>query len=273
MSLDLNFKSLLKTTFSNAFWLQKNLIIDCFNSSSTDIAIYTYPMRKISRRTTVDIIDQDLSCNSSVRHENIQDLTILSTSESSVHLCLKNIFDKYPYLIHFRMDSMLNHPPREMICSNRLRSLSLFNCSLISSCQLLDYLPQVISLSIRCSTCERLNLNSLTKSSSRTITRLKLIIHSFQFSSLNNLKEYFPKLKEFSLMIRSISSGSLDAYRQCVEFEGLATNFTHLRFMEISLPIKQGFLLIPTRDSSVELNRISRVKTSDGHYLILKYWS
>lgn len=229
-------------------------------------------MRKFTRRTTVDIIEQDLSKNPSVRHETIQDLTILSNSESSVHLCLKNIFDKYPYLIHFRMDSMFIQPPREIVCSYRLRSLSLFNSSVFSSCQLLSYLPRVISLSIRCSTCERLNLNSTTKSSSSTITRLKLIIHSFQFSSLNNLKDYFPNVKEFYLMIRSISSGSLDAYRQCVEFEGLATNFTHLRYMEISLPIKQGFLIMPTRDPSIEMNQISRMKTSDGHYLILKYW-
>lgn len=230
-------------------------------------------MRRISRTISSDILEQDLALKTPSMHVNIEELNIISNADSSLPLSLKDLLAKYPRLIHLRFDSNLILPPTISISSHRLRSLSLMNYSLNSSCQLLEYFPQVLSLTIRCSSCERLNLlESSSNGFSRSITRLKLILDSYHSTSLINIKQYFPNFKEFYLMIKSISSGSLDSFRQCVEFEELNTNFNQLRYMEISLPIKQGFLVLSTRETSSETNQISRMKTFDGHYLILKYW-
>ena len=238
-----------------------------------DIAIYTNPMRRISRTITTDILEQELSMKISSFHVNIEELTIVSHAESSLPLSLKDLVEKYPRLIHLQLDTTLILPPTVVVASHRLRSLSLNNYSLNSSCQLLEYFPRVLSLTIRCSSCERLNLlHSSSNSFSRTITRLKLIIHSYQLTSLINIKQYFPNLKEFYLIIKSISSGSLDGLRQSSEFEDLSKNFNKLRYMEVSLPIKQGFLFNSNRDTSSESNQVFRMKSFDGHYLILKYW-
>jgi len=263
--LDIDFKLLLKRTFSSAYWLQKNTTIQCYTTPSKHVTIYTLPLKISHRSTTVDIIDQEISVKSSPSHVHIQNLTILSNSNSSLNLSMINLFAKFPCLTHLTMDIVLLLPPTRIICSNRLRFLSLTNYSLISCCELLDYFPQVISLSITNSFCERLCIDSCSKSS-RSITRLKLIIDSFYTSNLSNIKQYFPNLKEFYLIIKSIVYGSLDDFRQFEKFEGLSDGFTHLRYMEISLPIKSGLLFIPESD------RIRRIKTSDGHYLISKKW-
>jgi hypothetical protein len=60
--------------------------------------------------------------------------------------------------------------------------------------------------------------------------------------------------------------GSMDDYRQCEKFEDVSNGLIHLRYMEICLPIKQSFLCVSESD------RVCRIKTSDGHYLVSKKW-
>lgn len=255
---------MIKRTFSSAYWLQKNTIIQCYLSSSKHISIYSLPITRSHRTTTIDIIDQEISMKSSLSHVNIQQLTILSNS-NTLNLSLINLFKRFPCLTHLTMDTVLLLPPIPIICSNRLRYLALSNYSLSSCCELLDYLPQVISLSITNSFCERLGIESCSKFS-RSITRLRLIIDSFYNSNLSNMKNNFPYLREFYLTIKSMIYGSMDDFRQCEKFEDLSNGFSHLQYMEICLPIKQNFLFISESD------QICRMKTSDGHYLISKKW-
>ncbi|CAF0864912.1 unnamed protein product [Rotaria sordida] len=269
---DIDFNSILKTTFSSTYWLQKNTIIQCFSTASKHVSIYTLPITNSHLSTSIDIIDQELSMKPSPSHKNIQSLVIHSTSDYySPKLSITNLFNKFPSLIHLKLDTVLLLPPTIFICSNRLRSLSICNYSLLSCCQLLDYLPQVISLSITSSYCKILTIDTCSKPI-LSITRLKISIDSIQTKNLSNIIQYFPNVNEFYLLIKNTSNRSTDDFRQCEKFECFLQGFIHLRYFEITLPGKQESFSIPNWMSTLNSNQIICVKTKDGNSLILKVW-
>jgi hypothetical protein len=268
--LDIDFKSILKTTYSSAYWLQKNIAIQCFSAPSNHVSIYTLPITNSHRLTTIDIIDKEISVKSSPSHRNIHNLVILSnTNYPSPKLSLTNLFTKYPCLTNLKIDTILLLPPTTTICSNRLHSLSLYNYSFVSCSKLLDYLPQVTSLSITNSFCTD---SDFCPKPFRSITRLKLTIDSFLLNNISNINQYFPNLNEFYLIIKNSTGRSFDYFHQHEKFECLSQGFSHLRYFEITLPIKQ--------DSSSNTNSINtsnsrqtiHTKTSDGHHSISKIW-
>jgi hypothetical protein len=87
-------------------------------------------------------------------------------------------------------------------------------------------------------------------------------------SNFSTLKQYFPNMKEFYLIIKSVTYGSFDNFQQCEKFTQLSNGFNQLRYMELSLPIKQSFVIT----SNLESDRIYCAKTSNGHYMIFKKW-
>ncbi|CAF3542006.1 unnamed protein product [Rotaria sp. Silwood1] len=269
---DIDFNSILKRTFSSAYWLQKNIAIQCFSTSSKHVSIYTLPITNSHLSTSVDIIHQELSMTPSSSHQNIQSLIVHSNSDNySPKLSITNLFTKFPSLTHLKLDTVLLLPPTIFICSNRLRSLSLCHYSLLSCCQLLDYLPQVISLSITNSYCKTLTIDSCPKSI-LSVSRLKISIDSIQITNLSTITQYFPNVNEFYLIIKNTSNRSTDDFRQCEKFEFFSQGFIHLRYFEITLPIKQDCFTIPQWMLMLDQNQRICVKSKDGNSLVLKIW-
>ncbi len=209
---------------------------------------------------------------SSLSHRNIHDLSIISNTDChSPKLSITNLFTKYPCLTNLRIDTTLLLPPTIIICSNRLHSLSLCNYSLLSCCQLLDYLPQVTSLSITNTHCKILDIDSCPKPF-LSITQLKLTIDSFHINNLSNINQYFPNLNEFFLIIKTLTNRSSDDSCSWEQFERLSQGFSHLRYIEITLPIKQDTSSSSHCTNTSNFNQIIRIKTLDGHYLTSKIW-
>ncbi|CAF3133791.1 unnamed protein product [Rotaria sp. Silwood2] len=269
---DIDFNSILKTTFSSAYWLQKNITIQYFSTASKHVSIYSLPNTSSHLSTSGDVIDHEFSMKSSPSHLNIQSLIVHSSTDNySPKLSITNLFTKFPSLTYLKLDTVLLLPPTIIICSNHLRSLSLCNYSLLSCCQLLDYLPQVISLSIKNSLCKTLTIENCPKSI-LSITRLKITIDSIQIKNLSNITQYFPNVNEFYLLIKNTSNRATDDFRQCEKFEFFSQGFIHLRYFEITLPIKQDCFSIPTWMHTLNTNQRICVKTKDGNSLILKAW-
>jgi hypothetical protein len=105
-----------------------------------------------------------------------------------------------------------------------------------------------------------------------SITKLKLTTDSPIIDNLLNLHKYFPNLNEFYLIIRSSTSQSFDNFCHGEKFERLSQGFSRLRYSEISFPTKQDSASRLKLMSTLDSNRITCTKTSDGHYLILKIW-
>ncbi len=199
-----------------------------------------------------------------------------NTDYHSPKLSITNLFTKFPCLTNLRIDTVLLLPPNITIYSNRLHSLSLSNYSFLSCSQLLDYLPKVTSLSIICSVCRILDVDSCPKPF-LSITRLRLTIDSLYIDNLSNISQHFPNVKEFYLIIKSTTSRSFDDSCQCEKFDDLSKGFSRLCYIEINLPIKQDSSSISnwiTVSNSHQINstQIIRLKTSDGHHLISKKW-
>lgn len=271
--LDLDFDSLLKTTFSSAYWLQNNIEIQCFYTNSKHVSIYTLPITNSHLSTTADIIDKELSIKFSKSHINIQNLIINSSNTDgySSKLSIKNLFNKFPSLIDLTLDTVLLLPPTISIFSTSLRSLSVSNYSLISCCQLLDYLPKVISLSISTSHNKILTIDAYSKPI-LSITRLKLSIDLFHTKNTFNITKYFPNVNEFRLQISNTTNRSIDDFRQCELFEHFPDAFSCLRYFEITLPIKQDLFSTSKLMSLLNANQKMCVKGKDGNSLTLKTW-
>lgn len=234
------------------------------------VSIYTLPLTNSCRITNVDIIDQEISIKSLLSHRNINNLIINSSNNySSSKLSLTNLLKKYPRLKHLEIESELLLPPTIIICSNYLQSLSLYNYSFDSCNQLIEYLPQIKILSITNLLCKD---NEICSTNFLRITQLKLTIESNLLNNLLNLNQYFPNLKEFYIIMKSSTNRISDEIRQNEKFDNLSQGFLQLRYLEITLPIKQDSTscLYPLRTTNS--NQILRIKTSDGYYLTSKIW-
>jgi hypothetical protein len=270
--LDIDFNPLLKSTFSSAYWLQKNIAIECFTTSTKHVSIYTLPITNSRFSTTVDVIDKQISVKSPPSHLYIQNLIILSNSDyCSPKLSMMNLFTKFPYLTHLEIDTVLLLPRDISICSNHLRSLSLCNYSLPSCCQLLNYFPGVKSLSITSLQCTLLDIDSCSISM-LSITRLKISIGSVDTNKLPNITKYFPNVNEFYLIIKNSPNRSNDDFRHYEKFDCFSKEFIHLRYIEITLPIKQDYFPLPHWMNIFDSSQTICKKTTDGNSLVLKTW-
>ncbi|CAF3250188.1 unnamed protein product [Rotaria socialis] len=268
---DIDFNSLLRETFSSAYWLQKNIIIQCLSTNSKHVSIYTLPITNTHLSTTADIIDQELSMNASMSYKNIQSLLIYSETEyHSPKLSITNIFNKFPSLTHLQLDTVLLLPPKIFICSLRLRSLSLCNYSLLSCCQLLEYLPKVISLTI--TTQSKVPTFDFWPKPILSVTRLKLSIDSGHTKNLLNIPKYFPNVNEFYLRINNTLNRSVDDFCLCEKFECFSKDFIHLRYFEITLPIKQESMTTSKWMTMLQENQTMWAKNKDGSSVTLKIW-
>lgn len=268
----MGFNSHLKKTFSSAYWLQKNITIQYFSTSSKHVLIYTLPITNSYLSTTVDFIDSEFVTKSSPIHKSIQSLTIRSNSDDySPKLSIIHVFNRFPYVTHLRLETVLLLPSNVTICSTRLRCLSLCNYTLSSCCQLLGQLPQVTSLSITGLSCKILTIDTCSKSYPE-ITRLKISIDAVQINNLFNIIQYFPNVNEFSLLIKNPTNRSIDDFRQDEKFELFSQGFIHLRYFEVTLPIKQDSLQTSNWLDTLNPNQWIFVKASNGNSVILKTW-
>jgi hypothetical protein len=209
---------------------------------------------------------------SSPSHLNIQNLIIHSNTEyDSPKLSITNLFTKFPYLTHLKIDTVLLLPPTTIIVSNYLRSLSLCNYSLSSCCKLLDYLPKIISLSITNSYYPILNIDPYLKPM-LSITRLKISIDSVDVNNLIDITQYFPNVNEFHLIIKNTSNGSFDDSGQYKKCEQFLQRFRRLRYIEMMLPVKQESFSISNWIYMLDSNQIISTGTTEHRSMILKTW-
>jgi hypothetical protein len=209
---------------------------------------------------------------SSPTHVNVQSLNVYSNNDScSSTLSITNLFTKFPYLTHLILDTKFTFPPAIFSCSYRLRSLSLRDYSLISCCQLLDYLPKVISLSLMNSS-SRLLIPDSCPEAILSITRLKISIDSLDKMSLSNIIKCFPNVNEFYLIITNAANRLFDDFHQFSKFECFSQGFTHLRYVQITVPTRHDCSMFASWMDTPDTNKVTCVKTTDGNSLILKAW-
>ncbi|CAF1470628.1 unnamed protein product [Adineta ricciae] len=271
---DIDFYSFLKPTFSNAYWLQKNLDIQCVTTSSKHVSIYTIPLVTSSLSTMVDTIDKVISVNSfpSKFHQTIQQLHIHSDfGISSPKLPIKNLFAKMPYLVHLHIDMEFVFPPTIVSCSNYLTSLSLQNYSLLSSFTLLSYLPNVKTLSLTNFYCSR----SMLKSSLKTIPsvkRLKIVYNPTDVHNLTYITEYFPNIEEFSLVVSHSNNRLVLEYGQHEKYDLFLKDFQFLRFIELVVPAKADSFPFSRWRQILDSKQATYDEKSQNGLLVFKSW-
>ncbi|UJR34063.1 hypothetical protein I4U23_021474 [Adineta vaga] len=271
---DIDFNSLLKSTFSSVYWLQKNINIQCIQTDSKHISIYTIPLTISSLSTIINTIEQTISVKTFPLNfkKTIQTLRIHSDiGYQSSKLSLKNLFIQFPYLNHLHTDVEFVFPPSIIICSNYLHSISLKNYALSSCCILLDYLPNVKTLSLSNVLSSELMNNSSLKII-KSINRLKIILTYVDVHNLTDLIDYFPKLEEFYLVIQNATNRLSDDYGQYKKFDLFLQNLKYLHYIEMILPSKQESFPISQWKKILDTNQtISNEATQNGS-LILKSW-
>lgn len=267
-----NFRTLLKTTFCNQFWLQRDMQIQCCSSKDHHVTIYTTPLVTSSLSTRIEIIENELAIHPLISHRHLKRLLIQSNAlEPGSSVPLKHLFSQFPDLTHLTLDTiLLDLPTSPSIGSLRLHSLTVRQQTLVSCCELLQHLPNVRSLTLDFASVVRpFSLSSPPVIPS--IARLHVLTTVLHDAALQQLIAGFPKLVEFTATIRSRSNLPLDFSEALSMFDQCQEKWTRLRYMEMTFPIRVEELLwsqcmalsLPvniqlTRNTSSEVVRLQR---------------
>jgi hypothetical protein len=244
-------------------------------TASKHVSIYTLPLTGSSLSTMVDTIDRAISVNSfpSRLQHTVQMLTIhCDPGYQSPTLSLQRLFVKLPYLIHLHSDKEFHLPPSNIVCSNRLRSLSLRKHSLSSCCSLLNHLPSVMSLSLSSISCTTSEENERSPKPVLSITRLKLCLTSETVITLPDITQYFPNVEEFYFTVQSDSSLRSDDLVPYAKINLFLPKLTYLRYVEIILPAKRDSLVASGWLDSMVSGQAIYYKTMDISSIIFKRW-
>ncbi|CAF0932756.1 unnamed protein product [Adineta steineri] len=270
---DVSLNSLLATTYSSSYWLQKNITIQCFSITSQHVSIYTLPITDSSLSTTTDMIEQIITATTPPSYLYIKNLSLDSSIDYyySSKLLITKLFTRFPYLTYLKINGQLLLPSSISTCSNHLRSLSLSNYSFSSCCELLNYLPKVISL-----TLPNLDDTIISKNTRMkpilSITRLKLTTSLCSVINLIHLSEYFPNVKEFYMTITNKLNQHLRNSDECEEVKYVLQRFKYLRFVEVILPIKQTADLVLNWIRMLDTNETICENNAASGFIIVKTW-
>jgi hypothetical protein len=79
-------------------------------------------------------------------------------------------------------------------------------------------------------------------------------------------------VNEFYLIIKNSPNRSNDDFRHYEKFDCFSKEFIYLRYIEITLPIKQDYFSLLNWTKIFNSNQPICTKTTDGNSLILKTW-
>lgn len=268
-----DFRPLINATFSNAFWLLRNINIEYSFTPGGHYSIYTKPINSRHLSTTIRMIERDFAARPSVPYSLVQHLNISSSRDPFPPvLSLKTLFEKFPYLNHLTTDTMFELPANNSIISTRFKSLTISQSSTASFRRFFDYFSHLRILSIESST----NLQHWLNADRRPIVSIEclkfVVSHDLSIDDLAKFIEIFPNLNEFYLTIRYNISHSARDIQPYLIFEQILAKIQQIRYIETTFDIKHDVVVTYMWKNHSKCFTNQLTAFSDGNIFRLKLW-
>lgn len=273
LRLDIDFGALLRSTFSNAFWLQRNISIEYVNTNGLHHSMYTKPARFSYLSTTSRMIERELTVRPLLSYQDVQTLEIYSHFDSFPPvLPLNNLFVKFPRLNHLKTDGIFDLPPIASIISTHLRSLTILKSTNPLFRQILKFFPNLNFLSLHSLGNIQPWINpNLPPISSIKVFKL-ITRHDISMEDLYKLLEIFPNLREFYLTLRYTASNSPRDVQPYLIFEQLMSKIAPLQYIETNFDIKHDASMLHIWRKHMKTLEVHPSEFSDGNIFRLKIW-